>query len=624
MSLVNRGTFSAFAGISVFAMAGAATAATDWPAYNNTYDSQRFSPLTQITPHNAATMKPVCEIGLGDNGPFQAGPLMVNDTLYVTTGHTTVALSPSDCSVRWRHVYTPEETEVYAVNRGAAYLGGRLFRGTGDGRLIAIDAKTGKELWRVKAGDPGEGEFFSAAPIAWNDLVFIGPAGSDWGIKGRVAAFDANTGNEVWRFNTIPSGNEPGAETWNIPETAKHGGGGTWTSYTLDPKTGDLFVSVANPGPDFAPDSRPGDNLYTDSMVVLDARTGTLKWYYQLQANDGFDWDLGAAPMLYSDTAGRQLVALGSKDGHVYVMDRSTHKLLFKTAVTTILNADKKPTPDGIRACPGALGGVEWNGPSYYPKTNMIYVGAVDWCHVFTSGKPEVFEPVSRKFYNGTSVTGSPDEPKSGWITALDAGTGKVKWRYHASAPVVAGITPTAGGVVLGGDLAGDFYVFDANTGQLLYKENLDGALAGGIITYEIGTKQLVAATVGNIGRSTWGTGGSPRVVVMTTGLDASYQAKKLIIEQPELAARTSDPERGKSVYSQLCAGCHGAKGEGVAGAGVAIQNELTRKGHDELVAWIKDPLPPMPKLYPAPLTEGDVEAAAKYVETFTTLTDGN
>ena len=613
MHMIRRTAMAGFATATIFG----AAAAADWPGYGNGYDSQRFSPLTRITVQNAPTMKAVCEIGLGDDGAFQSGLIMIDDTLYVTTSHTTVALNASDCSARWRHVYAPEEDEVYAVNRGVAYLNGRLFRGTSDGRLLALDAKTGKEVWRVKAADPAEGEFFSAAPIAWNGLVFIGPAGSDWGIKGRVAAFDVNTGREKWQFNTIPTGNEAGAETWKIPDFAKRGGGGTWTSYTLDPASGELFIPVANPGPDFLPDSRPGDNLYTDSLVVLDARTGKLKWYYQLIPNDGFDWDLGAPPMLFSDDAGKQRVALGSKDGHVYVLDRATHRVLFKTEVTTIFNADKKPTPEGIRACPGALGGVEWNGPAFHPTTKTIFVGSVDWCMIFKSGISEPFEPGARKLYYGTSGEFPPNEPKSGWITALDAATGAVKWRYHASAPVVAGVTPTAGGVVLGGDLAGDFFLLDADNGGLLHKENLSGALAGGIITYEIGAKQFVAATVGNIGRLTFGNGGVPRLVVMTTGLDPSYQTRKFVIEQPELSARASDPARGKTAYSQFCIACHGPQGEGVAGAGVPIQNESTRKDHAQLVAWIKDPLSPMPKLYPSPLADDDVEAISRYVETF-------
>ena len=589
-------------------------AVAQWPGYNNTFDSQRFSPLKQITTQNVADLKEVCEVALGDDGAFQSGPVVVDDILYITTAHTTVAVSAKDCIFKWRQYYKPEEDEVFPVNRGVAYLDGRLFRGTADGRLLAIEAKTGKELWRIRAADPKQGEFFSAAPIAWNGLVFIGPAGSDWGIKGRMSAFDAVTGKEVWRFNTVPTGNEPGADTWKDPKTAEHGGGGTWTSYTLDTAAGELFIPVGNPAPDVAPNLRPGDNLYTDSLVVLDAKTGKLKWYYQLDPNDGFDWDLGAAPALYADRSGRPRVVLGSKDGHVYAIDRASHKLVFKTPVTTIFNADKRPTLAGVRACPGSLGGVEWNGPAYSPLTKGLYTGAVDWCAIYRSGEPR-YE--AGKFYMGTDMIPPASEPKSGWITALDGDNGKVMWRYHSATPVVAGVTTTASGLVLGGDLGGDLLAFDSGTGKVLLKTNLGGALAGGIITYAVEGHQYVAATAGNSSRLAggwWGESGTPRVVIMTTGLQADYQARKLVVQTPEVVSTGSDAEQGKRVFVQFCGACHGTTGEG--GTGRKLTDISMRKNLAEVIAFIKNPVPPMPKLFPAPLSEDDVRKVAAYVET--------
>lgn len=617
LSRMARIPLYALISLGLCASATAESPQADWPAYNNTYDSQRFSPLTQITPANAADLKPACQIALGDDGLFQSGLIESDRTLYVTTAHTTVALDPSTCVERWRHVYTPEEDEVNPVSRGFAYMDGHLFRGTGDGRLLALDAKTGKELWKVRAGDPHQGEFFPAAPVAWSGLIFIGPAGGDWSIQGWMGAFDAKTGKQVWRFNTVPHDGEPGADTWKNRGSAKHGGGGTWAAYTLDTTNGELFVPVGNPAPDLDPGHRPGANLYTDSLVVLEAKTGKLKWYYQVHANDGFDYDQGAPPALYTDATGARRVALGSKDGHVYVLDRETHKLVFRTAVTTIFNADKVPTLTGVRACPGALGGVEWNGPAHDPLKRAIYVGAVDWCMVYQLGEgvPAAFKGDGQIWY-GTNINMPPEEPRSGWVSALDDRSGQINWQYHTPAPVTAGVTPTAGGVVFTGDLAGNFFVFDARTGKVLRKLKFDSGLAGGVITYAVDGKQYVAATVGNIGRLTFGGGGTPTVVVMTTGLPADYVEKSLVVDQPEAAARANDPQHGKKVYTQLCATCHGGQGEGVPGAGVPIRNEAERKNYAQVVEWIKNPQPPMPKLYPAPLSDNDVKAIATYLET--------
>jgi alcohol dehydrogenase (cytochrome c) len=407
------------------------------------------------------------------------------------------------------------------VNRGVAYLDGRLFRGTPDGRLLALDAMTGAVVWEDSVGDSGVGEFISSAPIAWNGMVYVGLAGSDWGIRGRMMAFDAATGKERWHFYTIPMGSEPGAETWKIPETARHGGGAQWTSYALDTTSHELFVPVANPSPDFAPQSRPGDNLYTNSMIVLDAGTGQLRWHYQLTPADGFDYDLGAAPMLY-DTDGGARVALGSKDGHVYAIDRASRELVFKTPVTTIINADSAPTVTGILACPGSLGGVEWNGPAYHPKLKTIYVGAVDWCATFvTTTSTPTFKP--GEGHVGTSYAPPAGATATGWLTAIDAQSGAKKWQFHAPQPIVAGVTPTAGGVVFTGDLAGTFYAFDAASGKVLLRHETAGAIAGGIVTYMVGGRQYVALTSGNISRTTFQTGGSPTLIIMALGAPSGF-----------------------------------------------------------------------------------------------------
>jgi len=585
-----------------------------WPTYNNAYDGQRYSPAKKITPENVVTLKRVCEAHLGDAGSFHSGLIVIGRTLYVATAHTTIALDAANCSIRWRHVYKPEQDEVYAVNRGVAYLDGRIFRGTADGRVFALDARTGKQLWLVKAGDPLKGDFFSSAPIAWEGLVFIGAAGSDWGTRGYVLALDAKTGREKWRFYTVPMGSEPGADSWKNPETAAHGGGGMWTSYTLDTATGELFVPVGNPAPDYSPDWRPGANLYTDSVVVLDAPTGKLKWYHQFKANDGLDYDFGAPPALYTSAAGAKLLAAGSKDGNLYGIDRATREVLFKTPVTTIENSDARPTPDGVKVCPGPLGGVEWNGPAIDPRSRTIYVGSVDFCFVIKSatGTPE-YKPAG--LYFGTTQTpfGGADAAR-GWVHAVDGDTGSIVWKYHAEAPVVAGVTPTAGGVVFSGDLDGNLLALDAKTGTELYKLNTGGAIAGGVITYEAGGRQYVATTSGNVSRMTFQTTGAPKVVILTTGLAKDKPKIVAVAEEAPRSSAGGSGGHGKAVFAQYCSACHGKEGEG--GVGPALKGEAAKKSAEQVAAFIKNPKAPMPKLYPAALSDQDVAEVAAFVET--------
>lgn len=469
---------------------------TDWPMYNKDFLGQRYTPLQQINKQNVAQLKEVCRIKLAELTSFHNGPVLIDGVMYVTTARDTVAIDPTNCKVLWKSVWDPEDVMAPTTNRGVAYLNGRLFRGTNDGRIIALDARTGKQLWKTVAADPKFAYYMSAAPIAWNGLVFMGTAGSDAGIRGRMMAYDASTGKEVWKFNTIPMPGEVGHDTWKNGISAETGGGGMWTSFTLDAKTGEIFVPVANPAPDFNVAYRPGDNLFTNSMIVLDAKTGKLKWWYQATPNDGYDYDLAAAPMIYKDTRGNDRIALGSKDGYVHVLDRKTHQLLYKTAVTTV-NFKGAPTPEGVVACPGTLGGVEWNGPALDAARKSIYVGAIDWCSEFWSGEVK-YVPGEAFSGGGKKQIGKPD----GWVTAMHTDTGQVKWKYQAGAPVVAGITPTAGGIVFSGDLGGSFFALDSDTGKPLYKFATGGAIAGGVISYAQGGKQYVATTSGNVSRS--------------------------------------------------------------------------------------------------------------------------
>jgi len=326
----------------------------EWPMYNKDYHGQRWSELKAVTPETVGYLEEACRIEVLPTGSFEAGPVVVDGAIYVTAGRRTLALDARDCRVLWTHDYRPDQREPVPTNRGVAVANGRVFRGTGDARVLALDAATGRVVWKSTVGDPLRGETVSGVPMAWNGLVFVGLAGGALGIRGRITALEAESGREVWRFQTTPEGEEPGAATWKWPKDLVHGGGGggSWTSFALDPSTRELFVPVGSPGPVFANSVRRGDNLYTNSLVVLDALTGKLLWWYQLAPNDGRDYDLAAAPILYHDDQQRSVVAFAGKNGYAYALDRATHELLFRTAVTTIANEKESPTPAGVRwAC---------------------------------------------------------------------------------------------------------------------------------------------------------------------------------------------------------------------------------------------------------------------------------
>ncbi|MFL5337545.1 MAG: pyrroloquinoline quinone-dependent dehydrogenase [Geminicoccaceae bacterium] len=459
--------------------------------------------MADINRATAKDLKAVCVFQAGEVGSFQTGPVMNDGIAYVTTTHGTYAFDATTCEQVWNHQYVPTGPEVTNNSKGAAIAGGRVIRGTQDGHLLALDAKTGVPLWDRQIMDSTAGEFVTAAPIVWNDLVFIGKAGGDWGIVGEMMAFRVSDGTKAWGFTMIPTGDHPGAESWQNHATAKMGGGATWTSYSLDPEIGMLFVPVGNPGPDFNRAMRPGDNLYTNSVVALDGRTGSLKWWRQLVPNDYHDWDTSTLS-LFVAADGRKLVAAVGKDGNLHVLDRGTGSPVFQIAVTAQLNTDAPFTTEGTRYCPGTVGGVEWNGPAYSPATGQLYVNAVDWCVTSILGPDPVYVPgeVYTGLKNGFG-TYDPVDKASGWTNGVDVASGAMAWRYHSPTPMSAAVTPTAGEVVFTGDLDGYFLVLDGRTGDVLYRFNIGGAIGGGVITYEVGGQQYVAVASGNSSRTT-------------------------------------------------------------------------------------------------------------------------
>jgi alcohol dehydrogenase (cytochrome c) len=580
--------------------------ASVWSTYNGPYSGDRFSSLDQINESNADKLREVCRVRVGELGSFEAGIVVADGRMYVTTPTATLAVDPATCEVIWKRIDTSGRPGV--TNRGAGYLNGVVFRGTPDSALIAYDGATGRELWTTPVGDPGLGEFIYAAPVAWNGLVFAGLGAGDLGIKGRMFAFDAMTGRKVWTFNLIPQAGEPGAETWS-GTSSEHGGGGSWTTVTLDVANGELFVPVGNPAPDFNARTRQGSNLYTDSVVVLDAMTGKLKWWYQLRASDTHDLDLAAAPMLLTTASGRRVVVAAAKDGFAYGIDRRTRKLLFKTALLpNYSNIDTPPTAEGIMSCPGPQSGVHWNGPSFDRNNQSIVLGAVVQCgKIRSNDKP--YQRGQIYFGGAYELLGKPD----GVLSALDAATGKIRWQRFVGAPVIAAVTPTAGNVTFAGDLSGKLYVVRSNDGKILKTMETGGALAAGIVTYSVGATQYVAVNSGNVSRVSVGGFGLPTVVIYA--LPDAEADKAPVVVPAAVGTATLDAMIGEGLFARVCAGCHGATGEGIRGP--SLKAIGARASFDQLQESIRNPKSAaMPKLYPESLSDQDVESIAVYLET--------
>jgi PQQ-dependent dehydrogenase (methanol/ethanol family) len=490
------------------------TTAADWPSYNRTLAGDRYSPLDDIDRGNVARLKSVCTYTLPEVSALQTGPIVVAGAMYFTTETRSYAIDAANCAEKWRVERPVEKPSSLGVHRGFAYLDGRLYRGTADGHVLALDAADGHTLWDREIDARVPGLTMPMAPIAANGLVFIGHAGGDQtGVTGHVYAFDANDGHVVWRFDVVPD--EPSVRaTWPNADRYPITGGAFWTSFTLDTEHGVLYVPAGNPAPDFDAEARGGDNLYTNSIIALDAATGRMLGYNQLVKRDAHDWDVNSPPALATTAAGRAIVASANKDGLLSVLDRGQMAmvakstadlaarlpLLYQSPTTTRENIDvplSRTAP--VRFCPGILGGNEWNGAAFDPGLNSLFTGSVDWCASVQLQKEPVVPAAGEIWFGNTdpaSIQGPPDEAK-GWVTAFDADTGAVRWKFAAPAPVLAGVTPTAGGLVFSADLKGTVRAFNAETGEVLWQQNDGQSIGGGIVSYAAGGHQRIAVASG-------------------------------------------------------------------------------------------------------------------------------
>ena len=496
----------------------------DWPSYNRTLTSERYAPLAEINAETLSKLKVLCTYDTGQFSSFESGLIMVNGALIGTTMSDIFSLDPASCAENWR---TREDVppSILSAMRGAAYLDGMLYRGSLDGRVLAYDFKTGKRVWATTIADASRGEFVSAAPIAWNGLVFIGNAGGDAkGGKGHMFALDAKTGKVVWEFFLVPKvegdmargpeGASPlDTSTWNNAPGIPISGGATWASYTLDPAAGELYVPVGNPGPAFASEVRKGDNLYTGSVVVLDAATGAYKRHFKLVQRDWHDWDVASAPSLIKTAGGKELTAAAPKDGYLYGVDLAKKAIAYRVPVTRIENVDAPFSVDAeVHFCPGVVGGAEWNGPAYDPNTNLIFTGETEWCTTVMLQTEQQMRDVrtggvwfGMATRNPFHILGRQDDGRGtwgGWVYAVDADTGVWKWRLKSNYPIVGATTPTAGGLVFFGDVGGNFYALDAATGKKLWGQKIGGAIGGGVIAYTAGGGEKIAVATGLTGVS--------------------------------------------------------------------------------------------------------------------------
>jgi alcohol dehydrogenase (cytochrome c) len=478
----------------------------EWPSYNGTLQSTRFSELSMITAANASQLERACTFDSGEQMSMQSGPIVVGGVLYFTTDTSTYAIDAATCRRIWHTARSYQPLGFLKNNHGVAFMDGKLFRVNGGVHAYALDAATGRVLWDVSFRK-SEGEGAPMAPIAWNGMVFLGNSGGDnMGVQGHVHALDAATGREVWQFDVVPDTGAPRA-TWPTGANATPPtGGGVWTSFTLDPSTATLYVPAGNPAPDFMPRLREGSNLYTNTLLALDARTGRMRDHVQVLDGrlDWHDWDLSATPALIRTRGGQSLLALAGKDGQLHGISTSPMRMTWTVPTTTRENISAPLTHlRETRFCPGTQGGTEWNGPSYDPRLNLVFTGAVDWCARIRLVHPDsIPNPLPPDFTGNAGGGFGSFDPKTewkGWVTATDPDAGQVRWKHQTRTPILAGVTATAGGVVLTGDMDGRLIVLDGASGRVLNEISTGAPIGGGVITYEVGGRQYIAVAGGSI-----------------------------------------------------------------------------------------------------------------------------
>jgi len=487
-----------------------------WLTFGGNFTNQRHSPLTQLTPANVNRLVPQWTFQTATLGNFEATPLLRDNVLYVT-GPQNVAWALDARTGRqiWRYrrELPPNLTACCGlVNRGFAMLGDKLFMVTLDAHLLALDRTTGAITWDVALEEYKNGYASTLAPLVVNDKVIVGVAGGEFGIRGFIDAYMADTGKRAWRFHTIPGPGEPGHDTW-AGDSWKIGGAGVWVTGAYDAEQNLLIYGTGNPGPDYHSESRRGDNLYSSSLVALDADSGTLRWHYQFTPHDVHDWDATEVPILADlPIAGQQrkVVMFANRNGFYYTIDRTTGKVItgkpfVQTTWATEIGRDGRPmalaghTPDenGETTCPDITGGTNFWPPAFDPTTRTFFVNAREACMLFYSWKPDY--KAGERFTGGAGQrVESAKMPVYGALRAIDPATGERKWEYKYLGLSTAGLLTTASGLIFTGDNDGNLLALDSRSGKLLWRYQMGAPLHGtSPITYIVDGRQHLLVPAG-------------------------------------------------------------------------------------------------------------------------------
>ena len=489
--------------------------------YGMGYSQHRFSPLTQINRQTVKRLVPAWSYSMADNRGLEGQALVKDGVVFLTDHEKTVAVDALTGREIWKTMieYPPETTRVVCcgiVNRGAALFDGKLYRTTLDANVIALDAKSGKEVWRTKSSDPKDGYSMTVAPLVANGVVIAGVAGAEYGIRGYLEGFDAQTGKSLWRTYTIPEKGQPGSETWP-GDTWKQGGGSTWITGSYDPDLDLVYWGTGNPAP-WNPLNRKGDNLYTNSVLAFQPKTGKVVWHFQMTPGDPFDYD-GVNEWILADLpvdgGTRKVVMHADRNGYLYVIERATGKLVAANAFVKVNWADgiDKETGRPVwsaetkavvdkgekqRIYPAVSGGKNWGPMAFDPTRRLLYINTNEWGMDY---EPAPVEQVANlkagQPHYGVKFPAAFDADKRGLLRATDPLTGKAKWELPFKSPNIAGVLATAGGLVFTGMLTGEFIAVDADTGKIVWQFQTPSGIVGQPITWEKDGKQYVTVTSG-------------------------------------------------------------------------------------------------------------------------------